>query len=105
MKDKEYQNIRVQCDTANELKEIGKKSETYDDLLSRLLKSDGMCLDQAFGKGQEKEGVWKKVSLKFEYNQSDPTQLGHHALVVEGDETSAMFALKEITNRLTAHIQ
>ncbi|MEA1997720.1 MAG: hypothetical protein U9N61_00130 [Euryarchaeota archaeon] len=33
-----YTNIRLRQATVERLKEIGKKSETYDDLINRLMK-------------------------------------------------------------------
>ena len=42
MGNKKYVNIRVERATINKLKEAGKKSETYDDLINRLMqKSEG----------------------------------------------------------------
>jgi len=42
MKDKEYVNIRITRETVDTLKEIGKKSETYDDLINRLIEARGI---------------------------------------------------------------
>lgn len=37
MSDNDYTNIRVKRETAEILKKIGKKSETYDDIIRRLI--------------------------------------------------------------------
>jgi hypothetical protein len=37
MTQKQYTLIRVTGETAEKLKDVGKKSETYDDIINRLL--------------------------------------------------------------------
>lgn len=39
MVNKKYTTIRLQKETAGMLKDIGKKSETYDELIRRLMKN------------------------------------------------------------------
>jgi len=38
MNKSDYTNIRVKKATAKTLQEIGKKSETYDDIINRMIK-------------------------------------------------------------------
>lgn len=104
MKDKEYVHIRVSREIVEKLKETGKKSETYDDLISRLVQSDEIVLKQLFEGQQEKGVTWAKVSLVFEYDQNEPMHIGGHVLRVEGDEQPAMIALKALTFRLTKEL-
>jgi len=42
MTDKEHVNIRITRETVETLKEIGKKSETYDNIINRLIEARGI---------------------------------------------------------------
>lgn len=95
MNDKKYVNIRVEGVTANKLKEIGKKSETYDDLINRLI--GGLEID--------KDGVMCAYTAAIHTNQSlhaeQPWYISIHPVTLDDDVEYAKGLMRKGLDNIT----